>query len=146
MSDPLPSNTVDVIISNCASISRGQRKGCGAFRPQPGGRFRERNRRRGDMPAEVRRSMSLDWVRGRALEETGFPSLLRRLLREPIIEPTLVYTPRCRSSLAVPVSIRDREAVDGQFIYGFVRATNPSSKAAHEAAVAPTTAALEDIE
>src|SRR5258707_5669308 len=79
---PLPSNTVDVIISNCViNLSGDKRKVLAeAFRVlKPGGRFAVSDVVvRGDMPPEVRKSAEL-WVGcvAGALEEQEFLSLLR---------------------------------------------------------------------
>src|SRR5687767_9181008 len=95
---PLPSSTVDVIISNCViNLSGDKRKVLAeAFRVlKPGGRFAVSDIvTRGEMPAEVRRSMEL-WsgcVAG-ALDEREFIALLEDVgFENASIEPTRVYT------------------------------------------------------
>ena len=96
---PLPSKTVDVIISNCViNLSGDKRKVLAeAFRVlKPGGRFAVSDVVvRGGLPDAVKASMPL-WtgcVAG-ALEEKEFIALLdrRRASRTPSIEPTRVYT------------------------------------------------------
>src|SRR5437763_10385696 len=95
---PLPDNTVDVIISNCvinlsADKDRVLRE---AFRVlKPGGRVAVSDVVvRGDVPAEIRRSMEL-WVGciAGALEESDYVSKLTKACFENIdIEPTRVYS------------------------------------------------------
>src|SRR5436190_3215534 len=95
---PLPSNTVDVIISNCVINLSGDKRRvlAEAFRVlRPGGRFAGSDViTRGEMPADVRTSMPL-WtgcVAG-ALEEQEFIELLMEAgFENPSIEPTRVYT------------------------------------------------------
>src|SRR5688572_9747513 len=135
---PLPSNTVDVIISNCVINLSGDKKKvlAAAFRVlKPGGRFAVSDIVvRGDMPAEVRRSMEL-WtgcVAG-ALEEQEFLSLLREVgFENPSIEPTRVYSADDAAALLDGTGLDPAIAkqVDGQFMSGFVRATKPAPKAA----------------
>jgi arsenite methyltransferase len=131
---PLPSNTVDVIISNCVINLSGDKKKvlAEAFRVlKPGGRFAVSDIVvRGDMPAEVRRSMEL-WtgcVAG-ALEEQEFLSLLREVgFEDPSIEPTRVYSADDAAALLDGTGLDPAIAkqVDGQFMSGFVRATKPA--------------------
>src|SRR3982751_3192089 len=95
---PLPSNTVDVIISNCVINLSGDKRAvlAEAFRVlKPGGRFAVSDIvTRGEFPEPVRRSMGL-WtgcVAG-ALDEQEFLRLLRDVgFDDPGIEPTRVYT------------------------------------------------------
>jgi SAM-dependent methyltransferase len=94
---PLPDNAVDVIISNCVinlSADKGQvlRE---AFRVlKPGGRFAVSDVVvRGELPAEVRRSMEL-WVGcvAGALTEGEYTELLAAAGFESIgVEPTRIY-------------------------------------------------------
>src|SRR5712664_1251110 len=94
---PLPDNSVDVIISNCvinlsADKDRVLRE---AFRVlKPGGRFAVSDVVvRGDVPAEVRRSMLL-WVGcvAGALEEDEYRRLLAEAGFDAIgVEPTRIY-------------------------------------------------------
>src|SRR5215208_5710688 len=95
---PLPSNTVDVIISNCViNLSGDKRKVISeAFRVlKPGGRFAVSDIIvRGGLPDAVKASMPL-WtgcIAG-ALEEQEFIALLGDAgFENPTIEPTRVYT------------------------------------------------------
>src|SRR3982751_1334444 len=94
---PLPSNTVDVIISNCVINLSGDKRRvlAEAFRVlKPGGRFAVSDVIvRGDVPLEVKNSMEL-WlgcVAG-ALEEQEFLALLGSSgFEEASIEPTRIY-------------------------------------------------------
>ena len=112
---PLPSNTVDVIISNCVINLSGDKRRvlAEAFRVlKPGGRFAVSDVvARGDVPPEIRRDKAL-WtgcIAG-ALEEQEFLSLLGAVgFENPTIEPT-------------------RE-LDGGFMSAFVRATKPRNMA-----------------
>src|SRR5213078_4160406 len=95
---PLPSNTVDVIISNCVINLSGDKKRvlAEAFRVlKPGGRFAVSDVIvRGGLPDVVKTSMPL-WtgcVAG-ALEEQEFIDLLAAVgFENPSVEPTRVYT------------------------------------------------------
>src|SRR6266571_2077842 len=95
---PLPSNTVDVIISNCViNLSADKRTVLAeAFRVlKPGGRFAVSDiMTRGELPADVRRSMEL-WsgcVAG-ALDEQEFLNLLSDVgFENASIEPTRIYS------------------------------------------------------
>jgi arsenite methyltransferase len=134
---PLPDNSVDVIISNCViNLSADKRTVLReAFRVlKPGGRFAVSDVVvRGDVPAEVRRSMEL-WVGcvAGALEEGEFRTLLHENGFEAIdIEPTRVYNVEdARSFLeeaGLDVNAFERE-IDGRFMAAFVRATKPAAK------------------
>jgi len=133
---PLPENSVDVIISNCvinlsADKDRVLRE---AFRVlKPGGRFAVSDIVvRGEVPAEIRRSVEL-WVgcMAGALEESEYLAKLMRAGFEVVsIEPTRIYrVADARESLA-RAGI-DVEAiaplVDGKFMSAFVRAKKPNS-------------------
>ncbi|MGQ0561569.1 MAG: arsenite methyltransferase [Gemmatimonadota bacterium] len=133
---PLPDNSVDVIISNCViNLSADKRKVLKeAFRVlKPGGRFAVSDVVvRGDVPAEVRRSMEL-WVGcvAGALEEGEFRALLAENGFEAIdIEPTRVYgVEDARTFLeeaGLDVSAFEQE-IDGRFMAAFVRATKPQA-------------------
>ena len=94
---PLPDNSVDVIISNCViNLSADKEQVLReAFRVlKPGGRFAVSDVVvRGELPADVRRSMEL-WVGciAGALSETEYTDLLRRAGFESVgVEPTRVY-------------------------------------------------------
>ena len=131
---PLPSGTVDVIISNCViNLSADKRTVLAeAFRVlKPGGRFAVSDVVvRGEVPAAVRRSMEL-WVGcvAGALEEDEFLSLLREVgFEHPSIEPTRVYKAQdataflSNTGLDVETLARD---IDGKFMGAFIRATKP---------------------
>src|SRR5258705_3904888 len=130
---PLPSSSVDVVISNCViNLSGDKRKVLEeAFRVlKPGGRFAVSDIvTRGELPDEVRRSMDL-WtgcVAG-ALDEQEFLTLLTDVgFRSPSIEATRIYTAEDGGALlegtGLDVSLVNQ--IDGKFMSGFVRATKP---------------------
>jgi len=128
---PLPDNCVDVIISNCvinlsADKDRVLRE---AFRVlKPGGRFAVSDVvTRGEMPAEIRKSVLL-WVGclAGALEENEYRSKLAAAGFENIeIEPTRIYQVEdAREFLSGEGIDVDAIApqVDGKFMSAFVRA------------------------
>lgn len=131
---PLPDNSVDVIISNCvinlsADKDRVLRE---AFRVlKPGGRLAVSDVViRGDMPADIRRSVEL-WVGcvAGALEEFGYRAKLAAAGFEAIdIEPTRVYKAEDARQFLAGEGI-DANAiaplVDGKFMSAFVRARKP---------------------
>ena len=131
---PLPSNTVDVIISNCVINLSGDKKKvlAEAFRVlKPGGRFAVSDVIvRGGLPDTVKSSMAL-WtgcVAG-ALEESEFISLLRQVgFENPSIEPTRVYTREDAAALLVGTGLDAglADGVEGKIMSGFVRATKPA--------------------
>ena len=136
---PLPDNSVDVIISNCvinlsADKDRVLRE---AFRVlKPGGRLAVSDVVvRGEVPAEIRKSMEL-WVGciAGALEEQEYQAKLARAGFESIeVEPTRVYkAEEAREFLAAAGLDPDTVGpqIDGKFISAFVRAVKPASKAA----------------
>ena len=133
---PLPSGTVDVIISNCViNLSGDKRKVLAeAFRVlKPGGRFAVSDIvTRGEMPVEVRRSMEL-WsgcVAG-ALEEREFIALLEEVgFENPTIEPTRVYTAEDAAALVDSTGLEADigKQLEGKFMSGFVRATKPRAE------------------
>jgi ubiquinone/menaquinone biosynthesis C-methylase UbiE len=135
---PLPENMVDVIISNCVINLSGDKDRvlAEAFRVlKPGGRLAVSDVVvRGEVPAEIRRSMEL-WVGciAGALEEKEYQEKLARAGFEAIeVEPTRVYkVEEARDFLAA--AGLDPEVVgpqiDGKFISAFVRAVKPASKA-----------------
>jgi arsenite methyltransferase len=98
---------------------------------KPGGRFAVSDIVvRGDVPAEVRRSMEL-WVGcvAGALEEREFEALLREVgFEDPILEPTRTYEPEDARSFLEEAGL-DVEAfaaaIEGRFMAAFVRARKP---------------------
>jgi len=132
---PLPSNSVDVIISNCvinlsADKDRVLRE---AFRVlKPGGRFAVSDIVvRGEVPAEIRRNIEL-WVgcMAGALEEKEYLAKLTKAGFEVVsIEPTRIYRVEDARELLSSQGI-DVDAiaplVDGKFMSGFVRARKPT--------------------
>jgi SAM-dependent methyltransferase len=136
---PLPENTVDVIISNCVINLSGDKDRvlAEAFRVlKPGGRLAVSDVVvRGDVPAEIRRSMEL-WVGciAGALEEKEYQEKLARAGFESIeVEPTRVYkAEEAREFLGAAGLDPDvvGPQIDGKFISAFVRAMKPATKAA----------------
>ena len=139
---PLPSHTVDVIISNCVINLSGDKRQVlkEAFRVlKPGGRFAVSDVIvREGLPAAVKESMPL-WtgcVAG-ALEESEFLALLREAgFESPSIEPTRVYTRDDAAALlagtGLDASLADQ--VEGRIMSGFVRATKPGATPRRELA------------
>jgi ubiquinone/menaquinone biosynthesis C-methylase UbiE len=131
---PLPSNSVDVIISNCVINLSGDKRQvlAEAFRVlKPGGRFAVSDVVvRGTVPADVRRSMEL-WVGcvAGALEEQEFRTLLAENGFTAIdVEPTRIYKSEdARTFLQESgVNVDEHLAnIDGKFMAAFVRATKP---------------------
>jgi arsenite methyltransferase len=131
---PLPDNSVDVIISNCViNLSADKRQVLKeAFRVlKPGGRFAVSDVIvRGEVPAEVRRSMEL-WVGcvAGALEEGEFQALLTENGFESVeIEPTRVYSVDDARTFLVDAGLdvaAFEKEIDGRFMAAFVRATKP---------------------
>ena len=129
---PLPDASVDVIISNCViNLSADKRQVLReAYRVlKPGGRFAVSDVVvRGEVPAEVRRSMEL-WVGcvAGALEEREFVALLREVgFEDPSIEPTRVYEPEDARSFLEEAGLdvdAFAEAMEGRVVAAFVRAT-----------------------
>jgi arsenite methyltransferase len=133
---PLPDNSVDVIISNCViNLAADKDKVFAeALRVlKPGGRFAVSDVVvRGEVPAEVRRSMEL-WVGciAGALEEMDYVKKLAKAGFDGIdVEPTRIYSIQdARQFLAGEGLDVDAIApqVDGRFMSAFVRATKPVS-------------------
>ena len=131
---PLPSNTVDVIISNCVVNLSGDKRAvlAEAFRVlKPGGRFAVSDVIvRGGLPDVVRASMPM-WtgcVAG-ALDEQEFIELLTEVgFEDASIEPTRVYTREDAAALLAGTGLDERLAdqVEGKIMSGFVRATKPA--------------------
>src|SRR6202162_16750 len=134
---PLPDNSVDVVISNCViNLSGDKDKVLGeAFRVlKPGGRFAISDVVvRGEVPAEIRRSMEL-WVGciAGALEENEYREELARAGFEWVdFEPTRVYKiEEAREFLASAGLDVEKVAplIDGKFISAFVRAATPARR------------------
>ena len=134
---PLPDASVDVIISNCVinlSADKGQvlRE---AYRVlKPGGRFAVSDVvTRGEIPADVRRSMEL-WVGciAGALSMDEFETLLREVgFEDPSLEPTREYSPEdARSFLeegGLDVDVL-AGSVEGRILSAFVRARKPAAE------------------
>lgn len=131
---PLPSNTVDVIISNCVVNLSGDKKAVLAesFRVlKPGGQFAVSDVVvRGDVPPAIKRSMEL-WVGcvAGALEEQEFLTLLREVgFEDASIEPTRVYKAEDAAAFLAGTGLdvaQFAKDVDGKFMGAFVRATKP---------------------
>ncbi|MGD0436358.1 MAG: arsenite methyltransferase [Bryobacteraceae bacterium] len=133
---PLPDNSVDVIISNCvinlsADKDRVLRE---AFRVlKPGGRFAVSDVVvRGDVPAEIQRSMEL-WVGciAGALRDYDYVAKLAKAGFDAIdIEPTRVYSIVDARQFLTSEGI-DVDAVapqvEGKFMSAFIRAVKPAS-------------------
>jgi arsenite methyltransferase len=134
---PLADNSVDVIISNCViNLSTDKDRVLReAFRVlKPGGRFAVSDVVvRGEVPAEVRRSMEL-WagcIAG-ALEQYEYVRILAKAGFGSIdIEPTRVYSIQDARQFLAGAGI-DADAispqVEGKFTSAFIRAVKPSSK------------------
>jgi SAM-dependent methyltransferase len=137
---PLPSNTVDVIISNCVINLSGDKREVlkEAFRVlRPGGRFAVSDViTRAGLPRTVKESMAM-WtgcVAG-ALEEQEFLTLLGDVgFENASIEPTRVYTRDDAVALldgtGLDVALADQ--VEGRIMSGFVRATKPGASSAQK--------------
>ena len=134
---PLPDNSVDVVISNCV-INLSADKGRvlrEAFRVlKPSGRFAVSDVvTRGEVPAEVRRSMLL-WVGciAGALRDYDYVAKLAKAGFESIdIEPTRVYNIEDARQFLTGEGINvDAIApqVEGKFMSAFIRAVKPPSK------------------
>ena len=131
---PLPDRSVDVIISNCVINLSTDKDGVlrEAFRVlKPGGRFAVSDIVvRGEVPADVRRSMEL-WVGclAGALEEHDYTSKLRAAgFADVEVEPWRIYhVEDARAFLTESGLDVDRLApdVDGRFASAFIRARKP---------------------
>jgi SAM-dependent methyltransferase len=139
---PLPSNTVDVIISNCVINLSGDKRQVlkEAFRVlKPGGRFAVSDIVvREGLPTPVKENMAL-WtgcVAG-ALGEQEFLNLLSEVgFEQPSIEPTRVYTRDDAAALlqGTGLDLALADQVEGKILSGFVRATKPGLAAPRAAA------------
>lgn len=143
---PLPDESVDVIISNCVINLAGDKATVlrEAFRVlKPGGRFAVSDVVvRGEIPAEIRKSMEL-WVGcvAGALEVDEFERLLVQAgFQDPSLEPTRVYEPADARAVLEEAGVDVdalAESVDGRILSAFVRARKP---AAAPAAPSPSAA------
>ncbi|MDX1673857.1 MAG: arsenite methyltransferase [Longimicrobiales bacterium] len=132
---PLPDASVDVVISNCViNLSADKRRVLReAYRVlKPGGRFAVSDIVvRGEVPAEVRRSMEL-WVGcvAGALEEREFEALLREVgFADASLEPTRTYEPEDARSFLEEAGLDVdalADAVEGRIMSAFVRARKPA--------------------
>jgi arsenite methyltransferase len=133
---PLPDNSVDVIISNCVINLSSDKDAVlrEAYRVlKPGGRFAVSDVViRGDVPAEIRRSMEL-WVGciAGALQETEYAAKLRASgFANVEVEPWRTYNlDDARAYLAEAGVDVDRLApeVDGKVASAFIRAQKPTA-------------------
>ena len=141
---PLPDASVDVVISNCVVNLSGDKDRVlrEAFRVlRPGGRLAISDVVvRGDMPAEIRRSMEL-WagcIAG-ALSEREYLGKLRQAgFRDASLDVTRVYDAEAARGF-MPAGA-DEEAVrslDGKFVSAFVRATKDAGGRITEPPPAP---------
>jgi SAM-dependent methyltransferase len=134
---PLPDNSVDVIISNCVINLSSDKDAVlrEAFRVlKPGGRFAISDVVvRGDIPADVKRSMEL-WVGciAGALEEREYTSKLQAAgFTDVDVEPWRVYRiDDARAFLTESGLDVERMAaeVEDRFVSAFVRARKPDAK------------------
>jgi len=134
---PLPDNSVDVIISNCVINLSGDKDRVlrEAFRVlKPGGRFAISDVVvRGEVPAEIRKSMEL-WVGciAGALEEFEYRDKLFHAGFNSIeIEPTRVYKSEEARDFLVNAGLDPEKVapmIDGKFISAFVRAVKPAGR------------------
>lgn len=132
---PLPDNSVDVIISNCViNLSADKDRVLQeAFRVlKPGGRFAVSDVvTRGDMPAEVRKSVLL-WVGcvAGALEESEYAGKLKAAGFTSIdIEPTRIYRIEDARAFLTAKGIdveKIAPQVDGKFASAFICAVKPN--------------------
>jgi ubiquinone/menaquinone biosynthesis C-methylase UbiE len=130
---PLPDGSVDVIISNCViNLSADKDRVISeAFRVlKPGGRLAVSDVVvRGDVPAEVRRSLEL-WVGciAGALEEGTYRRKLAAAGFDEIdVEPTRIYHADAKQFLQ-EAGLSDDETlaqIDGRIMSAFIRATKP---------------------
>src|SRR5512144_416991 len=135
---PLPDRSVDVIISNCVINLSSDKDAVlrEAFRVlKPGGRFAVSDVVvRGDVPADVRRSVEL-WVGciAGALQDTEYASKLRAAGFEEVdVDPWRVYRVDDAREFLTDAGIDVDQigpAVDGKFASAFIRARKPSAKA-----------------
>ena len=147
---PLPSDSVDVIISNCvinlsADKDRVLRE---AFRVlKPGGRFAVSDVVvRGEMPEAIRLNMDL-WIGcvAGALRDADYLAKLQAAgFEDAAIEVTRVYSAEDAKEFLAGQSEHLQQLareVDGRFVSGFVRARKPLSAGTTAAAPAASAAA-----
>jgi arsenite methyltransferase len=134
---PLPASSVDVIISNCVINLSSDKDAVlrEAFRVlKPGGHFAVSDVIvRGEVPAEVRRSMEL-WVGciAGALEERDYATRLRAAgFADVQIEPWRIYKIDDARSFLIEAGVDvDRLApeIEDKFASAFIRARKPAAK------------------
>jgi len=134
---PLPDNSVDVIISNCVINLSGDKDKVlrEAFRVlKPGGRFAVSDVVvRGDVPAEVKRSMEL-WVGciAGALRDYDYVAKLARAGFDAIdIEPTRIYGVEDARRFLVGEGVDPdliAPIIEGKFMSAFIRGEKPAPK------------------
>jgi ubiquinone/menaquinone biosynthesis C-methylase UbiE len=134
---PLPANSVDVIISNCVINLSNDKDAVlrEAFRVlKPGGRFAVSDVIvRGEVPAEVRRSMEL-WVGciAGALRDDEYTAKLQAAGFSNVeLEPWRVYKVEDARAFMIKSGLDiDRIApqVEGRFASAFIRAQKPETK------------------
>ena len=134
---PLPANSVDVIISNCVINLSSDKDAVlrEAFRVlKPGGRFAVSDVVvRGDVPAEIRRSMEL-WVGcvAGALEESDYAARLRQAgFADVQVDAWRIYKVDDARAFLTEAGVdieRLAPEVDGKFASAFVRARKPEAK------------------
>ena len=133
---PLPTSSVDVVISNCViNLSADKdRVFSEAFRVlKPGGRLAVSDVVvRGEVPAQVRRSVErwIGCVAGALAEQEYRAKLVQAGFEAVDLEPTRVYRVEDAREFLSGVGL-DADAiasqVDGKFMSAFVRARKPSS-------------------
>ena len=131
---PLPADAVDVIISNCVINLSADKDAvlAEAFRVlKPGGRLAVSDVVvRGEMPAEIRRSVEL-WIGcvAGALAESEYRAKLQKAGFETVeIEPTRIYKTEDAREAFVKAGLPFEAiapTIEGKFMSAFIRATKP---------------------
>jgi SAM-dependent methyltransferase/thioredoxin reductase len=131
---PLPANAVDVIISNCVINLSADKDAvlAEAFRVlKPGGRFAVSDVVvRGEVPAEIRRSVEL-WIGcvAGALEESDYRAKLQTAGFETVeVEPTRIYQAEDARGALAKAGLEAEAivpAIEGKFMSAFIRARKP---------------------